>query len=92
MQVPMVVAALILVMIMGVTACTLAFCCSGCEYWVFYWDSNIQKRARQREDHLEQMAICRAAYEQATKARASAEKATTGVDPAAIGTATIVHA
>ena len=88
----MIVAALIIVIIMNVIACTLAFCYSGCEYWVFYWDSNIQKRARQREDYLEQMAACRAAYEQATKARASAEKATTVVDPAAIGTATIVYA
>jgi hypothetical protein len=89
---PTVVIALIVVMIMGVTACTLAFCCTGCEYYVFYLDSNIQKRAQEREDHIQQMAVCRAAYEQATKARASAERANTVVYPAAIATAPTVYA
>ena len=59
-----------------VAVCVVASCWFACKHWVFWWDSNIQKRAQISEAHLLEMAVCRAAYEKATAEKSATEIAT----------------
>ena len=64
---------IIAVPLLYVAVCAMSSCYLGCEHWVYWWESSIQKRDQIREAELGKMAVFRAAYEKATAAIVTAE-------------------